>query len=144
MYAYIKREGDGRIARLKLADGEDVWDEIGEAFPVSYFIIDDEMLLPDGDYEWDEGFIPGEDVDLSGWILVGETYDGELSDGAHIHAERRWHIAIVTWPEKGYEQSISITPREFIDLAMGADPIADGWEDGCGRRVCIENAREVE
>ena len=121
-----------------------MWGAVAKAYPLSYGLIDEHMVLPnDTDYEWDEKFGPGEDKTLANWI-VGyiDTYDGELADGASIHADLIDGYAAVTWTEDGREfvQFISLNPGDFEEIVLGADPVADGWEDGCGKLVCRANA----
>jgi len=148
MRIHITRKIDGRIAKLdelpEPADDEDMWNVIEKVFPVSYRLIDEHMVLPDDtDYEWDEEFCPADDKSLANWIVrYVYTYDGELADGASIHADKYDGYAAVTWTEDGREfvQYISLNPGNFEEIVLGADPVAEGWEDGCGKPVCRANA----
>lgn len=148
MKVYIER-ADGRLARIVLPDEEyeGVWEAIECIYPTSYELIDVDMVLPsDGEYSWDISLEPGNDELLTAWLLGGDTYDGELADGAHIHADRREGIAAVIWTQDGreYVQTIYMNSLDYSAIAMGADPIAEHWEDGCGRTVCRANAEAVE
>lgn len=151
---YIER-ADGKIARLVMDDdgSEDMWDTILGNFPGSYDLIGEDMVIPGYMHPdtWDESFGPGEggveqDIRLMRWLIEGETYDGDLYDGAHIHADNYDKFAAVTWAEdeRFYIQYISLNPGDYKEIALGADPVADGWEDGCGKLVCRKNAEVVE
>lgn len=71
------------------------------------------------------------------------NYARTLESGATIEADRSDGIATVTWPD-GAIQTISLNQGDFELLALGADPEAEGWEDGMGNVVCRENAKEAE
>lgn len=48
-------------------------------------------------------------------------------------------IATVTWDD-GAEQMIVLNIGDRDLLEQGHDPVAEGWEDGCGNAVCRANA----
>lgn len=144
---FVGRE-DGQQARVMVPDvGEDVWTCILKAYPAAYDLIDEGRILVDdgAGYEWDESFGPGEDEALAMWLAQGvQHYSGGLdASDATIEADRREGTATVTWDgEDGLvlSQDIDLNEGDMERIVLGADPVAEGWEDGLGRAVCRENA----
>ena len=143
---YIERE-DGQQAKVAVPDvGEDVWTCILKAYPAAYDLMDEGRILVDdgAGYEWDESFGPGEDEALAQWLAEGvQHYSGGLDGSdATIEADRREGIATVTWAVDGLElsQDIDLNEGDFEKIVLGADPVAEGWEDGNGVLVCRGNA----
>ena len=147
---WVERE-DGQVAKVLVpAADEDFWCCIDRAFPRSWELMDEGMAWPDGQdgrtmATWDASFGPGEDEELATWLAEAMTeYHGALDDqDATVDAVRSEGIAVVTWIADGREarQTIALNPGDFEKLAVGHDPVAEQWEDGCGNLVCIENAQ---
>lgn len=146
---WVERD-DGQVAKVLVpaADG-DFWYCIDRAFPRSWEQMAEGVAWPDGQdgrtmASWDASFGPGEDEELATWLAEAMTeYHGELDDqDATVDAVRSEGIAVVTWIVDGREarQTIALNPGDFERLAVGHDPVAEQWEDGCGNLVCIENA----
>ena len=147
---FVGRE-DGEQARVMVPDvGEDVWTCILKAYPAAYDLMDEGRILVDdgAGYEWDASFGPGEDEALAQWLAQGvQHYSGGLDGSdAVIEADRREGMAFVTWDgEDGpVSQTINLNPGDFEKIVLGADPVAEGWEDGIGRQVCKANASRRE
>lgn len=152
-YYYITR-ADGKRAWLSSrAWGTfrdcDIWNCIRVLYPRAYDLIDESMIEVERcQQSYDEKFGDGlSKLGLEDWIRAGEitadTYSGELEDGARIEADRIDGIATVTWTVDGIEvsQEIALNEGDFARIASGADPVAEGWEDGSGwRPVCLGNA----
>lgn len=142
----VERE-DGQQARVMVPDaGEDVWACILEAYPTAYDLIDEGRILVDdgAGYGYDASFGPGEDEALAMWLAEGvQHYCGGLDESdATIEADRREGMAVVTWDgEDGpVSQAINLNEGDMEKIVLGADPVAEGWEDGIGRQVCKANA----
>ncbi len=143
---FVERE-DGQQAKVMVPDvGEDVWTCILKTYPAAYDLMDEGRILVDdgAGYEWDVEYGPGEDEALAQWLAEGvQHYCGGLDDSdATIEADRREGVATVTWAADGIElsQDIDLNEGDFEKIVLGADPVAEGWEDGLGRVVCKENA----
>ena len=145
--AHVERE-DGEVASLQMSyvdEGEDIWTAIGRIYPKSCDLMDEASLLPD-DRQWsaDEHFCTGEDSELAMWLAKGvQHYSGALDESdATIEADRREGVATVTWAADGLvlSQDIDLNEGDMERIVLGADPVAEGWEDGLGRAVCAENA----
>lgn len=152
-YYYVTR-ADGKRAWLSSrAWGTfrdcDVWDCIRVLYPRVYDLIDESMIEVERIQQpYDEKFGDGLcGLGLEDWIRAGEitadTYSGELESGARIKADRIDGIATVMWTVDGIEvsQDIALNEGDFARIASGADPVAEGWEDGSGwKTVCLGNA----
>lgn len=53
------------------------------------------------------------------------------------------NTALITW-EDGIELYLALNEGDADLIREGADPVAEGWEDGLGNTVCYENARGTE
>lgn len=69
------------------------------------------------------------------------TYAKNIGD--HTVMIRDQNIITVWWGENAY-QDIIWSEEAATAIINGADPVEDGWEDGAGNVVCIDNAMEVE
>lgn len=143
---FVERE-DGQQAKVMVPDvGEDVWTCILKAYPTAYDLIGEGRILVDdgAGYGYDASFVPGEDEALAQWLAEGvQHYSGGLDGSdATIEADRREGVATVTWAADGLvlSQDIDLGEGDMERIVLGADPVAEGWEDGLGRVVCRENA----
>lgn len=53
------------------------------------------------------------------------------------------NTALITW-EDGREMTIALNEGDADLIREGADPVAEGWEDGLGNTVCYENSKKVK
>lgn len=91
----------------------------------------------------------GETVWSSQEAEVEAGFERDLDDDegrfVSIRVEPRGALAFVTWTsEDGSEasQTIALNPGDALLILKGADPVAEGWEDGAGRPVCYRQAVE--
>ena len=145
---------DGEIAKAEVPDIDDLWTAIDLAYPKAFEVLDDRALLP-GDgagYGWSESFRPEDDEAFARWYAEGvQTVLGALADDegrqVTVLAKRREGVATVTWTSpdgSARRQDISLNDGDMERIVLGADPVAEGWEDGAGRLVCFENAEGCE
>lgn len=146
---------DGEMARvtLEVRPGEGCWPAMARAFPVAWRLVEDEAAETDSQIEYDDwsaDFAEGQDEDLARWLAEGmETVVAPLADDegckVGVTAFRREGLAEVVWRAKDgtrYHQTILLDDGDFEAIAMGIDPVAEGWEDGAGSLVCYDNAEE--
>ena len=143
---YVTRE-DGEVAKVDLPAGkeDDLWTAVDREYPTAWAMLDEaDVLCDEAEHEWDVRFRAGEDEELALWLAGAMSeYHGALDDqDATVDAVRSEGTAVVTWTVDGREarQVIALNPGDFERLAVGHDPVAEQWEDGCGKTVCIENA----
>lgn len=139
---------DGEVAKVDLPwheDDEDLWFAIDREFPTAWAMLDEaDVLCDEAEHGWDVRFRAGEDEELALWLAGAMSeYHGALDEqDATVDAVRSEGTAVVTWIVDGREarQVISLNPGDFEKIAIGHDPVAEQWEDGCGKLVCIENS----
>ena len=139
---------DGDVAKVDLPHEaeDDFWTAIDREYPTAWAMLDEaDVEADETEHRWDVRFRAGEDEELATWLAEAMTeYHGALDDqDATVDAVRSEGIAVVTWIADGREarQTIALNPGDFEKLAVGHDPVAEQWEDGCGNLVCIENAQ---
>lgn len=88
-----------------------------------------------------------DDVELPSHTHCEADLDDDHGCAVSIEADRTDGIAAVTWtPRDGSApraMDISLNAGDFDSILLGADPVAEGWEDGCGNLVSWDNAEEV-
>ena len=137
---------DGKMAKVLLGcySGEDFWTAMEREVPESWGHVEDEAFETASQVEyrsWDALFRPGEDGRLAAWLQA--PCERRLECGATVSADRLEGVATVTWRDDGGEcsQRIYLNPGDYERIESGADPVAEGWEDGLGNLVCKDNAR---
>ena len=154
VYAYFERP-DGEVAKVAVPFVEDdLWYSIDKAYPTAWAVLDEGSLIPG--YvtvtEWDLSFGPGEDEALARWYAEGvQTVLGALADDrgcqVAVLAKRREGVATVTWTSPdgtARTQVVALNDGDMERLVLGADPVAEGWEDGAGNLVCYDNSEASE
>ena len=60
----------------------------------------------------------------------------------YLRASEWLGLAVVEWAGGSgiRRQTIVLEEGDYDLLCDGADPVAEGWEDGQGRSVCFDNA----
>ena len=146
VWVFRRRASDGKMAKVLLGcySGEDFWTAMEREFPESWGHVEDEAFETASQVEyrsWDALFRPGEDGRLAAWLQA--PCERRLECGATVSADRLEGVATVTWRDDGGEcsQRIYLNPGDYERIESGADPVAEGWEDGLGNLVCKDNAR---
>lgn len=151
-------EVGGQIAEIEIPEtgheDDGPWESLAAAYPLSYDHIDEEMVVPTygGAPHADYGFGPESDADLALWILDGGQeiyrYELQISEGVTITIDRLNgdHIerGTVIWWNRGKKMDVDLTPKDVLKLRLGANPISEGWGNGRGRRICLEQADDIE